>query len=252
MQGVVGISATYSGAVLIPLTLMLVLGSLVSGQLMKRFGYKPFTVMGTFIAATGFFGLWYINSKGIPPIWEAILVMMWIGIGLGFTIQTFTVAVQNALQRRLIGTGTAAITLFRSLGATVGIAALGAILNQNLDNEIPPRIASSTQAVQGIYQGALANQYVGGKPENLPQLLVAPSDVIAPIRAAADAHAPGAFDAFLGVLKDAFNASIGSVWLGGAIIGAVALVVVLFLKNKPLKSAEEYHGEGAPAAAAMH
>lgn len=255
MQGVVGISATYSGAVLIPLTLMLVAGSIASGQLMRRFGYKPFTVMGTFIAATGFLGLWYINSRGIPPIWQAILVMMWIGIGLGFTIQTFTVAVQNAVQKRMVGTGTAAITLFRSLGATVGIAALGAVLNHNLDREIPPRIAASDPGVQHLYQGALQNPYVGGKVANLPQILVAPADQLEGMRQSvvAQGGSSSAFDAFLDVLKHAFNASIGSVWMGGALIAALALVVVLFLRNKPLKTAEEYHGEGdAAPAAAMH
>jgi EmrB/QacA subfamily drug resistance transporter len=253
MQGVVGISATYSGAVLVPLTLMLVAGSLISGQLMKRFGYKPFTVSGCLIAASAFFGLWYMNTQGIPPIWLAILVMMWLGIGLGFTIQTFTVAVQNALERRHVGTGTAAITLFRSLGATVGIAALGAILNTNVRRELPPRVASSPPAVQGIYSGVLNNQYIGGKPENVPQILVATPDQIQPIQAALAAHhvPPGAFAQFLDVVKDAFNASIGSVWLAGAFIALGGFVVVLFLKGKRLKTAEEYHGS-QPAAAAMH
>lgn len=254
MQGVVGISATYSGAVLIPLTLMLVAGSISSGQLMKRFGYKVFTVMGTIIATTGFLGLWYINSRGIPAIWQAVLVMMWIGIGLGFTIQTFTVAVQNSVQKRYVGTGTAAITLFRSLGATVGIAALGAILNHNLDNEIPPRVAESTPAVQGLYNNVLNNPFVGGKVENVPQVLVS-SDAVNGMRAAeaAGSFPGGTVDAFLDVLKHAFNSSIGSVWLGGALIALAALIVVLFLKNKPLKSAEEYHGENQPASsAAMH
>jgi hypothetical protein len=250
MQGVVGISATYSGAVLIPLTLMLVAGSITSGQLMKKFGYKPFTVMGTIIAATAFFGLWYINREGIPPIWLAVLVMMWLGIGLGFTIQTFTVAVQNAVERRFVGTGTAAITLFRSLGATVGIAALGAILNRNVDHELPPRVAASTPEVQGFYGQVLQNPFVGGKVENIPQLLVAPPDQIQAIRDNMTAHGsnPGVVDQFLNIVKDAFNASIGSVWLAGAIIALVALVVVIFLRNKPLKSAEEYHGEAGSAA----
>ena len=253
MQGVVGISATFSGAVLIPLTLMLVAGSIVSGQLMKRFGYKPFAVMGTFIAATAFFGLWYINLRGIPPIWLAVVVMMWLGLGLGFTIQTFTVAVQNAVERRHVGTGTAAITLFRSLGATVGIAALGAILNHNVDNELPPRIAASTPAVQGLYGQVLSNPFVGGKVENVPNLLVS-TDAVNNLHGLETAGRipPGTVDMFLSVLKDAFNVSIGSVWLAGALVAVVGFVVVLFMRNKKLKSAEEYHGEANASTSAMH
>jgi EmrB/QacA subfamily drug resistance transporter len=256
MQGVVGISATYSGAVLVPLTLMLVAGSIVSGQLMKRFGYKPFTVMGTIIAGTAFFGLWYINQQGIPPIWLAVVIMMWLGIGLGFTIQTFTVAVQNAVERRFVGTGTAAITLFRSLGATVGIAALGAILNRNVDNNLPPKVAAAAAtnpAVGGLYHSVLTNPFVGGKVENVPQILVS-SDALNGLHTAEAAGKvpPGTVDQFLSVLKDAFNVSIGGVWLAGALIAVVAFVVVLFLRNKKLKTAEEYHGDQPAAAPAMH
>jgi EmrB/QacA subfamily drug resistance transporter len=246
MQGVVGISATYSGAVLVPLTLTLVAGSIISGQLMKRFGYKPFTMLGAAISSVAFAVLYFLSRDSVPPVWEAIAVMMVLGIGIGFSIQTFTVAVQNAVERRYIGTGTASITLFRTLGATLGIAALGAILNEQMSTIMPERVAASTPQVQRIYAGALANPNVGGKIQNLPQGLVSQPFLDA-------MHAVPGGDAFVLVLKDAFGSSMSYVWLAGALIAAVGFVVTIFLKGKALKTAEEYHGESAPPpSAAMH
>ncbi|MHB8584611.1 MAG: MDR family MFS transporter [Thermoplasmatota archaeon] len=244
MQGVVGISATSSGAALVPLSLALVGGSIASGQLMKRFGYKVFTVAGCAIACTAFLGLWYVNTQGIPSIWVAIGIMVWLGLGLGFTIQTFTVAVQNAVERSLVGTSTAAITLFRTLGAAVGISVLGAILNRNVDTDLPPRVAKASPPVQGIYQAVLNNPYIGGKVENVPQILVADPSTLAQFRAAAAAHnlPAGTVDQFLTIVKDSFNASIGTVWLCGAAIAAAGFIIVLFLRDKPLKSSAEFHG----------
>ncbi len=248
MQGVVGISATYSGAALVPLSLAIVGGSIASGQLMKRFGYKPFTVSGTIICGVAFVILFFLSRNSIPPIWQAVLVMVLLGVGIGFTIQTFTVAVQNAVERRHVGAGTASITLFRTLGATAGIAALGAILNRRMESDLPPNIASSAPPVQGIYQNVLSNPNIGGQISNTPQLLVTQ-----PFLDAMHAIPGGAGDAFVEVLKSTFSNSIAYVWLSGAFIAAAGFLVVLFLRSKPLKSAEEYHGEGgAPASAAMH
>ena len=227
MQGVVGISATYSGAVLMPLSLTIVAGSIVSGRMMKRFGYKPFTVIGTVIIGTAFLVLWWQSSHGIPPIWQAILAMMWLGIGIGFTIQTFVVAVQNAVERRYVGVGTSSITLFRTLGATVGVAALGAILNRRLEQTLPDTMPpGSVEQLMGDPRAHLS------RLADFPRLLTTPEFM--------DAQFPG-HDAIVTGLKDGFSQSIATVWMAGAVMAAVGFVIVLFLRSKPLKTAEEYH-----------
>ena len=45
-------------------------------------------------------------------------------------------AVQNALDLRDMGAGTSAATFFRSLGGSVGVAALGAVMNSKLSEQM--------------------------------------------------------------------------------------------------------------------
>lgn len=242
MQGVVGISATYSGAVLMPLSLSLVTGSIVSGQLMKRFGYKPFIVAGAAITATGLGLLYLLASSGVPPIWLAILEMMYLGLGIGFTIQTFVVAVQNAVRRRYVGAASSSIVLFRQLGATIGIAALGALLNARMLVELPAQVAARPGA-QAVYESALADPRIDGNVPRMGQLLVE-QDFLDKA-----AEIPGGA-AFIDALKIAFSESIAIVWITAAFIAIAGLLVALVLRSKPLKGKEEYAAEGAAEEAA--
>jgi len=239
MQGVVGISATYSGAVLMPLSLTLVAGSILSGNLVKKIGYKIFIVLGPIISGGAFAGLYYLTTRGIPPVWLAVVVMMVLGLGIGFTLQTFVIAVQNAIERRLIGVGTSSVVLFRSVGATLGIAALGAILNRRLEATLPTTMPPGS--IQQIM--AFPNAHIT-RLADFPRLLTTQQFL--------DAQFPG-HDAIVAGLREGFNQSIAAVWLAGAIIATAAFVVVLFLKSKPIKTTEEYLGEphNAPAPA-MH
>src|SRR5262249_22715023 len=121
------------------------------------------------------------------------------------------------------------IVLFRSVGATLGIAALGAILNrrleQNLPQTMPPGTIQAIMARPELHISRLAD---------FPRLLTTPQFM--------SAQFPG-HDAIVEGLRTGFNESIASVWLAGAVIVAVAFVVAVFLKSKPLKTTEEYLGE---------
>ncbi|HLE95959.1 MAG TPA: DHA2 family efflux MFS transporter permease subunit [Candidatus Thermoplasmatota archaeon] len=226
MQGVVGISATYSGAVLTPLMLALVAGSILSGRLMNRVGYKPFAIIGSLFVALGYVLLSQLGAS--PDVGVAIAEMVLIGLGLGLTIQIFILATQNVVERRLIGTATSSLTLVRSLGATVGITVLGVLLNRGLEREL---VASVPKPA---LDGMLANPVVAGKIQRIPQLLLQPGFVDT---------APASV---VQAVKVAFAASIEVVFLTGAAVAGVALLVCLFLQSVPFKSADEYHGAVAP------
>ncbi|MFA5860275.1 MAG: MDR family MFS transporter [Candidatus Thermoplasmatota archaeon] len=232
MQGVVGISATYSGAAIIPLSFTMIAGSISSGRMMKRFGYKPFMVIGPLIAASGYGLLYELSIDTAPPVWQAILVMMYLGVGIGFTMQTFVVASQNAIERRFMGVGTSSITLFRTLGATLGIAAFGAILNRRLETQLPAHLS------QAALERLLATPGVDGHIARIPQLLTTPQFM--------DAQFEG-HDALVQGIKDGFGASIGAVWVAGAIAAALGWLIAVWIRAKPLKTAAEYD---APAPAA--
>ena len=228
LQTVLGVTATYSGSTLIPLSLSLVGGSILSGFLMRKYGYKPFAVLGTLIAACGFAALWLLPLR--PPGWRVMLEMVVIGLGLGFTIQTFILAVQNAVERRYTGVATSSITLFRTLGVTLGVAALGALLNRRVAAELPARVAMED------LQPLLQHPASGGRVERIPSLIGLPGFEAPP--------------AVVEGIRDAFAVSVAGIWIASAVICLVALGVVLFLRSIPMKGAEEYHGaEAAPSPA---
>lgn len=225
MQGVVGISATYAGAVLMPLMLSLVAGSIASGLLTKRFGYKVFTIVGSFLVAAGYFVLSLLDADANLPL--AVGGMITVGIGLGFTIQTFVIAVQNVVERRHIGAATSALTLFRQLGGTIGLTVFTLVLRERLTVELPKRVPGA------VLEQILASPFIAGKLERVPQVLLQASPLPPPV---------------LQGIKVAYADSMEAIFLGGAVIALAALLASAFLRSRPLKSAADYHARPPPAA----
>jgi EmrB/QacA subfamily drug resistance transporter len=226
MQGVVGISATYSGAVLLPLSLLMVLASFLSGVLMNRLGYKSFALAGCLITASGLYLLSLLGTS--PPIWLAVLEMMYLGVGIGFMLQTYIVATQNDVDRRQVGVATSTLTLLRQLGATLGVTALGVVLNDRLASELPNHLPKP--ALDGLLSLPFINGHIG----EIPSLLLRPDFLGSPMMT----------PAIVTGMKDAVATSLSAVFLIGMVFAIVGFVVTLFLKSKPLKSAAEYHNGG--------
>jgi EmrB/QacA subfamily drug resistance transporter len=126
-QGVLGSSATNSGVVLIPLSLGWVVASIVSGQLISRTGrYRAFPVIGSAFVLAGTILLTQLD-QGSSRIAVALYLVV-IGVGMGTMFQTFVIATQNRVEFGELGVATAAIQFFRSMGGSVAVAALGALL----------------------------------------------------------------------------------------------------------------------------
>jgi predicted MFS family arabinose efflux permease len=123
-QGVLGVSATNSGAILVPMSVAMIGMSIVIGLLITRTGrYKGFILAGVAVMGLGFWllaRLHYASSQ-----LQLASAMVVVGLGLGAAMQTYTLVVQNAVAHSDLGVATAATQFFRSAGATVGIAILG-------------------------------------------------------------------------------------------------------------------------------
>jgi MFS family permease len=107
VQGVIGESATQSGAVMTPMMIGVVAASILSGQVMSRTGrYRYLAVAGFAITTVGMF-LLSLMGPGTDRT-DTIRNMVIMGVGLGITMPLFTIIVQNALPYHLMGVGTAA------------------------------------------------------------------------------------------------------------------------------------------------
>ena len=127
-QGVWGGSASDAGAALIPMMLAWPLASTISGRLMLRVGYRPLVIVGSILSAIGL----TILSIGHPPRLQLIIAMVVIGLGNGFIATPFLVAVQNAVPWNRRGVATSTNQFFRTIGGSISVAALGAVLNAHL------------------------------------------------------------------------------------------------------------------------
>jgi EmrB/QacA subfamily drug resistance transporter len=126
LQSELGMSATASGFLLLPVLLAGTLSTILSGRAISRTGrYKRYPLAGLGIMALGLAGLSTLDGASSTAAIIAILTSF--GLGFGLVSQVLTTAIQNAVDRRDLGIATASANLFRSLGGAVGAAAFGAV-----------------------------------------------------------------------------------------------------------------------------
>ncbi|MBW7457764.1 MFS transporter, partial [Paenibacillus sepulcri] len=132
VQGVEGISPTYSGYVTMPMSISMIILSTLTGRWITKSGkYKRFALIGMAIMSAGMLMMAFMNSVPV-----AVAIMVFFGMGLGFGMPVFTLAAQNAVKPTEIGVVTAASQLFRNMGGTIGIAVMGSIMTSRLASNI--------------------------------------------------------------------------------------------------------------------
>lgn len=141
LVNVTGVSATGAGAAMIPLSLGIVVGSTVSGQLVSRWGrYKPFMVGGGVVLAGSMFLLTTMGAG--TSAGTVALYMVLCGLGAGPSMPLYTLAVQNAVDARKLGQATSASQFFRQMGGVAGAAVMGALMALRLTRTLGPGAAA--------------------------------------------------------------------------------------------------------------
>ncbi len=131
MVNVVGVSATRAGVSLIPLSLGMVFGAIVSGQLVSYIGrYRLLMLVGGSILLVG---VYLLSSMPVDVgYWRVTLYMVICGLGVGPSLPLYTLAIQNAVDVRKVGQATSSSQFFRQIGGTVGAAIMGTVLATSL------------------------------------------------------------------------------------------------------------------------
>ncbi|ATB42887.1 drug resistance transporter EmrB/QacA family [Cystobacter fuscus] len=156
MVNVVGLSATRSGFTLTPLTLGVVTGNVVSGQLVSRWGrYKPLMQIAQVVLMTGF-GIMAFTLSPDSTQGELTLKMILVGLGLGPSIPLFTLAIQNGVAPHQMGVATASATFFRQMGSTMGVALLGTVFGGVLASSMATHMAEATRNVPAEWRREFA------------------------------------------------------------------------------------------------
>jgi MFS family permease len=254
LQIVKGATPTSAGLMLLPMTLGMMSGSIISGQIISRTGqYRQFPIIGSGLLIVALFGFHYVGAD--TPLWQTMILMLLFGLGLGGNMQPLTLAVQNAVSPRDIGVATSSATFTRQIGGTLGTAVFLSILFTAVPNRIQTAFARIAPTPE--FQAALKNPR---SPTGNP---AANTDFIASLQ---QAKAGGGGGGAVNPLSDSsfiqqldprlakpflvgFSQSMDLVFLIGSAVMIIAFIVVWFLPHVELRSGSSYESRGNQDAA---
>jgi EmrB/QacA subfamily drug resistance transporter len=245
-QGVLGISATNSGLILTPLMGGLILSSVISGLLLSRFGrYKWLAFVGMVITIGGSF---LLQQLGVNSTYgELIIAMIVLGLGLGFSMSLYTTVVQNALPK-FIGQATSGLTFFRSIGATIAVAAMGSLLTSAY---VPGFHGALSATVKKLVPGQALSAF------DDPNVLLSPDlqkQLIAKF-AAFGSQGTTLYNQILEAVKVGLTTGIHNVFVLSTVLMIIGFFAIFLLKEIPLSGgkrtvASSETSEGADEATA--
>lgn len=219
LQIVQGATATEAGLKLIPLMLGILTVTITSGRIITKTGkYKIFPILGTIAMS---FGLLLMTRLEVDtPYWQLSIYAVIVGAGLGASMQTIVIALQNAVDFKDLGIATSSNTFFRSLGGAFGTAIFGTILS----HQISRNLESGFKELASSNPDQLAQidpQVIGSLQNNTEAITTLPVTVQNTV-----------LEAFVNSFQVVFWAAFPVVALG--------FFFALFLKEKPLQDSHEH------------
>ena len=211
-QSVQGASATNSGLLLLPMLGAMLVTSMVAGRVTTNTGkYKIFPIVGSVLMVVGLYLLSTMDT-GTSRFTSGVFMAV-VGLGMGCLMQITMLVAQNSVEMKDMGVASSSTTLFRTLGSSFGVAIMGALFNNRV------------QDVMSEQAGALGSKV---------------TEQSAQLDAASLAKLP---EAAREAYQHAVSSGTHSAFLLGAVVAVVALVAAWFVKEVPLKGAGPQKGE---------
>ena len=227
LQVVKGNSATVAGLKLIPFMLGIVSMSITSGKLISKHGhYKRFPIMGLAIMTVGILALSTLKEN--TPFWQLSIYAIAIGAGLGLSMQTIVIALQNSVDFKDMGVATSANTFSRSIGSTIGVAMFGTIYANRLAHYLPQGVAKLAASNPAALAGATPAKFAALQNNTSVLKTFTP-----------ELHA---------TVLHSFVQSFHVVFLAAAPVTAIGFILALFLRETPLRTGAEHHAAKEEAA----
>ena len=216
-QVVLGASPSRAGLMMAPMMGGVIVASVTGGRLVSAFGrYKIFPVIGLIVGTCSFLTLAYA-AYASASIYVVETALVGLGCGLGLVMPNLTVAIQNSVERGDLGVATSVSGFIRSLGGAVGVAAAGTVVAVRLHQVLPASWTATPTSGSSLLE------------LGVQQIITLPA-------------------AQRTVLIDAYRLAVATTFLAGAAAAALAFTVVLFLPERPLRSAPRNDPEPAEPA----
>ena len=215
MQGVLGYTPTASGLLLSAQIISLVVMASIAGQVIARTGrYKAMAVIAAFVIVVSGWLMTQLgtSTSAVDVVWRLVLF----GSGLGLLYPSLMVAAQNALPQSMLGTVSGATQFFEEIGAIIGVTLIGALVTGRLTSELaarlPADLAERADPTQLLSEEASGELFAELGEDGFNEVLTA--------------------------LPEALSVAITSNFWISVGVGAVALVAVLTLKERRLRTGE--------------
>lgn len=146
MQFVAGASPTAGGLLLLPLLMGMLVAQLGTGRLAGRSGrYRLYPILGGLLTTVGALLLLLLDAG--TPTWLASGLGVVAGAGVGFTMQASMLITLSSAPPRDMGAASGTVTLLRTIGGSLGIAALGALFAADIgDARATPEVVAKMPA----------------------------------------------------------------------------------------------------------
>ncbi|WP_229067612.1 MDR family MFS transporter [Actinoplanes sp. DH11] len=199
-----GYSPTEAGLLMIPMMIGILVSSTIGGRMITKSGkIKPYVVTGTIVLVIGFAGLSTIDHD--TSLWYVGGAMALVGIGVGLSMQNLVLAVQNTVALKDIGAASSTIAFFRSLGGTIGVSVLGAVLARRVADSMTEQLTA---------MGVPAGSTSGTSALNLSSLP----------------------EAIQHVVRVAYGDATGHIFLISAAVAVIGVIAAVAMKPAKLRS----------------
>ncbi len=224
-----GASPTEAGLMTLPMMAGLLIASMLVGQLVTRYGrWKGYLILGAVLLLAG---TALLSTLHYDTDFVLVSVYMFLtGAGLGMTMQNLVLIVQNTANPSEMGVASSGVTFFRSLGGTIGVSVMGAVVANTITTLFADGRERLAIAIAGLGdQGAaVAAELASG---TIPEVRLLPD----PVRV---------------IVEDFYAQGISQAFLIGVPLAVLSLIAILFLPNVPLTKMTT--SERAEADAAGH
>lgn len=191
-----GYSPTKAGLMSLPMILGMMVASTVAGGLITKYGkWKIYLVIGSILLPIGLALFGTIDAHTSKyMLWSFMIIL---GVGIGLVMQNLVLAAQNDVPARELGAATSSVSFFRSMGGTIGVSVLGAILANKVTETLNPGGASS------------------GGSNAVPNIAELPEQARTAV-------------------ENAYGAATADLFMMSVPFAVLALIAVLFIKEKAL------------------
>ena len=219
LQEVLGYSGGRIAAAFAPMAVTLIGSSIASGRWVARSGTRVPMAVGCLIAAVGIATTDYVITHGANPIPIAATLGI-AGLGFGLGIVPATSAVLSEVPPENAGVAASMVNTSRQIGAVIGVAVLGSLVNSNLTSGLGDRL---DKLGVGDYKSIVINAIESGQ-----------------VPSGGSGTASGYQQTYGDIVTKVINAAFSAFKSGlevsltiAAIVIAVAAIVALFAQSKP-------------------